>query len=151
MKGTKNHRTRRFKVSKWVMEYLREAWEIQQENAKRVQNYKNESGLVFTEENGRMLCKNTAIQAFKRMMENTSNPRVTSHALRRTFASIGVEAGKARAVQNALGHVRVRTTIRYVYPMEKDEKHLVRTMSEHYSPMLKTILGDEMNDKDCRI
>ena len=137
---TKNRKKRTFPIPDWTMRMINLALERQQKFKAIMPNYANELDLVFTYKDGRPLSKSKVNQKFRDIMSDTSCPTVSCHSLRRTFASLGAEMGYIIGVQHVLGHSDISTTVRYIYPIEGDARHLVQAMSEHYAPMLREIM-----------
>ena len=155
IRGTKNGRSRSFPVPDYVWDVFREVRRWQDEYEKEGNGYRNDEGLVFVSEQGKALSRIKMNQAMAEYMEGTQNPNVRCHALRRTYASIGAEMGEIHAVKHVLDHSDFRTTIRYIYPYQRDETHLVEIMEDHFLGMLRENgidrpgMSDKCSEKSC--
>ena len=134
---TKTKRNRTLRMPESAVLYLRREQERQRKQAEICPGWSNPDGLVFTDEKGRMFHEDRVREALREMMDGTEGERVTTHSLRRTAASTLAENLSLHAAQYYLGHTEWSTTMRYVYPDEKDMDHLLRTMGEYYSRQLE--------------
>lgn len=131
-KSTKTKVNRCITVPECALLYLKRQKEIQDQQKSSNPNWNNPNNLVFTDLDGKPFGRGATLYAFKRIMRDTSNPKVTLHSLRRTMASILAENVSIRSSQYYLGHVSQKTSIRYVYPSIKNVEHLVYTMDQHF-------------------
>lgn len=71
-----------------------------------------ESGLVFTREDGSPVHPTGFANVFERLVRSSGLPRLTVHGLRHTFATLALEAGvHPKKVQEILGHSSISVTI----------------------------------------
>ena len=70
-----------------------------------------DSGYVFTTESGLPLYPSNTYRRYKKLLERAGLPSISFHDLRRTFATLGLEAGiPVEQAQEALGHESIETT-----------------------------------------
>ena len=135
---TKNRRARTIQIPMSAEQYLRRELEKQQLNPAFYKKC-NPYGLVFTNNQGKMLRDRVVSNAFQKIMADTDGPHVTVHSLRRTAASILAETVSLHAAQYYLGHTTMSTTLRYVYPSAKDIQHLVEITGAYYEKLLEKV------------
>jgi integrase len=71
-----------------------------------------ESGLVFTRENGAPIHPHSLSQAFERHCEKAGLPPIRFHDLRHTYATVALSAGvHPKVVSERLGHSRIAITL----------------------------------------
>ena len=110
-----------------VIEMLKKERKDQERFKKIVPSYNNENDLVFALENGNHLPTGSVRNEFVRYLSDKDNP-VSFHSLRRTCASLIADNLSLKHAQFYLDHSSVKTSLLYVYPSMKDEKHLVDVM-----------------------
>lgn len=136
VRPTKNRRKRTFPVPDWVMKIIEIALDRQQKFRAMNPNYVNTLDLLFTTKEGRPLVQCKVSQKFREIMRDESGTVLSCHSLRRTFASLGAEMGYIMGVQHVLGHADISTTVKYIYPFERDAVQLVQMMDVHFEPMI---------------
>ncbi|MGG1518748.1 site-specific integrase [Paenibacillus oryzisoli] len=90
-----------------------------------------DSGYVFTRDDGKPYRVNSVTERFKEFLENNNLPRLRLHDLRHSFASILYDEGvDLLAISQALGHSDLSTTSRvYLHTFDKNHKNTVSAMS----------------------
>lgn len=91
--------------------------------------YEN-SGYVFTHEDGRPVRPNYASELFKKFIEDNGLPPITLHGLRHSFASIASSKGVPMYdIGKALGHSSPSTTGKiYTHLLDPDHKEMLEKM-----------------------
>lgn len=89
-----------------------------------------ESGYVFTHEDGRPVRPNYASDLFVRFIKENNLPPLTLHGLRHSFASIANSKGISMYdIGRALGHSSPSTTSRiYTHLLDPDHRDLLNTL-----------------------
>ncbi|MGM9608505.1 MAG: tyrosine-type recombinase/integrase [Oscillospiraceae bacterium] len=89
-----------------------------------------DSGYVFTHEDGRPVRPNYASDLFKKFIEDNDLPPLTLHGLRHSFASIANSKGiPMYDIGKALGHSSPSTTSEiYMHLMDQDHKGMLNKM-----------------------
>lgn len=83
-----------------------------------------QSGLVFTREDGSPVHPTSLANVFDRLVRSSGLPRLTVHGLRHTFATLALQAGEhPKKVQEVLGHSSISVTLN-IY------SHVVPSMAE---------------------
>lgn len=95
-----------------------------------------ESGLVFTEPNGKAIYATGLARRFEVFIARTGLPRIRFHDLRHTAASLMLSAGEhPKIVQERLGHSSISMTLdRY--------SHVTSTMQEAAAERLERLIRD---------
>ena len=136
---TKTGSTRTLKMPDSAVKILKRERSRQKHIAGKSADWSNPHNLVFTDEKGRMLGYNQISRAFQTIMGDSEENHVTIHSLRRTTASILAENVSMHAAQYYLGHAYAEVTLKYVYPSEKDQRHLADTVGEYYARLMKNL------------
>ena len=78
-------------------------------------------GLVFVHPDGRQITRDMIKRPFERLCKAAGVPRITPHDMRHSYASMLVSWGAPlNVVQMLLGHVDIKTTLRYAHCAPKD-------------------------------
>ncbi len=131
-KSTKTGLDRIITPPEIVFRYLERQKEIQEQQKINNPSWDNPDNFIFTNSKGKHFRRSSVEEYFRKIMDNTSNPSVDIHSLRRTTATILAENLSLNAVQYYLGHLRRQTSVRYIYPSEKGIEHLTKIMAEHF-------------------
>ena len=108
----KNGKERTFKVAPSVMNLLREERVLQNQRKLIAGQVWNDSPLVFTNQIGQGLPRNTVYEHFKRAADTAGRPDARFHDLRHTFACSALENGiSPKTVSEMLGHASVAFTL----------------------------------------
>ena len=130
--NTKTKVDRCITVPECAFYYFEKQREFQEHQRANNPNWNNPDNLVFTDEDGNALKRNTISLAFRRIMKTNSNPNVTLHSLRRTTATFLAENVSMMAAQYYLGHVDRNSSMSYIYPSSKNMDQLIDVMSKHF-------------------
>lgn len=89
-----------------------------------------DSGYVFTHEDGRPVRPNYASELFTKFISDNGLPPLTLHGLRHTFASIANSKGiPVYNISKALGHSSTATTSKiYTHLLDQDHKEMLQSM-----------------------
>ena len=101
-------------ISESAVKELKQFRIEQMEDQLKLQSYKNEYGLVFTEIDGSPISPNKFSYQFKRLIKRSGIERnIRLHDLRHTVASFLLNASDSnpKAVQELLGHSNISTTL----------------------------------------
>ena len=134
---TKTRRVRTLRMPQYAVKILQRQRKLQEMAESMNPNWQNPEGLIFTDKIGRMLTRESIENGFHEIMENCEGSYVTLHSLRRTTASVLAETVSMHAAQYYLGHAAAGTTLQYVYPREKDMRHLVQTMGDYFEKRME--------------
>lgn len=95
-----------------------------------------DTGYMFTTEDGSPLRPDAVTQAFNEHVKAAELPRIVLHGLRHSHATIGLAAGESvKVMQERLGHRNIRTTLGYT--------HVLPGMQERAAANVeRLILGD---------
>lgn len=93
----------------------------------------NDSGYVFTHEDGRPVRPNYASELFTKFIKDHGLPPITLHGLRHSFASIANAKGISMYdIGRAMGHSTPSTTSKiYTHLLDVDHRDMLETMWEH--------------------
>ena len=131
-KSTKTRLDRKITIPECAVYYFEQQKDIQECQKIFYPKWNNQYNLVFTDNKGQAFNRLSVSQCFKNIMEDTSNPSVTLHSLRRTTATILAENVSMLASQYYLGHIDHSSTSNYVYPASKNTEQLVNIMAKHF-------------------
>lgn len=97
--------------------------------AKLGEDYQN-SGYVFTHEDGRPVCPNYASELFTKFVRDNGLPPLTLHGLRHSFASSANAKGiPMYDIGKALGHSSPSTTSKiYTHLLNRDHEEMLKKM-----------------------
>lgn len=121
---TKNSKPRRITPASFVMEQLRRQQIRQAEWKLAAGSVWENSGLVFTDEIGHHLARETVYSNFKRLAAAIGRPDARFHDLRHTYAVSSLRAGDdVKTLQDTLGHYTASFTLDvYGHVMEEMKK-----------------------------
>lgn len=108
-----------------MSESLKSAFEEQrtrqEENRAQDPGYRNAADLVFTDQSGARLVKQTVYTDFKKFVTEIGCPQVRLHDLRHTYAVLNLKAGvDPKTLSESLGHSSVSFTLdKYAYVTEE--------------------------------
>ena len=136
---TKTGRNRTLRMPETAILLLKREHRMQERLAAQNPGWDNPARLIFTDTKGGMLSYNTVQCSFAELMKNTDGPKVSLHSLRRTTASVLAENASMHAAQYYLGHVSSSSTLTYIYPNEKDQRHLADTVGNYYAKLMKDL------------
>lgn len=131
----KNGKTRTISPAPIVFDVLKRVKAEQAANAlKNGSAYKNENGLVFTNEIGGHLCQPTVLKHFKQRVTAIGLPDIRFHDMRHSFATISLENGDdIKTVSENLGHATVAFTLDvYGHVTDKMKKDSADRMQAYY-------------------
>lgn len=134
---TKNSKPRRITPAPFVMEQLRRHKVAQSECRLSAGELWEDSGLVFTNEIGRHLARETIYSNFKRLAAGIGRPDARFHDLRHTYAVSSLRAGDdVKTLQENLGHHTAAFTLdRYGHVMEEMKKASAARMNDFISSL----------------
>ena len=94
-----------------------------------------DSGFVFTTKNGDPRYPSNVYAQYKKLLKQTGLPDITLHDLRRTWATLSVEAGvRIEQAQEALGHESIETTKNiYVTAVPALARRAFETFDEYFT------------------
>ncbi|MBY9078931.1 tyrosine recombinase XerC [Paenibacillus sp. CGMCC 1.18879] len=115
-----------------IYELLRKTQVNQAEYKKILGKDYNDSGYVFTREDGTPYRVNTVTEQFSDFLKKHKLPKIRLHDLRHTFASILHSEGvDLKSISEALGHSDIGTTNKiYTHIFDKTHKDTLSTMSK---------------------
>ena len=130
---TKTNGSRRpVRLSPDVVDLLRQVKGTQQLQQIEYGSLWNNTGYVFTNQDGSPIIPDQITQDFARIIKRNGLPHLTFHGLRHTFATLGLKKGiNPKVVSEALGHSKVGITLdiySHVIPAMQDE--LVNAVSD---------------------
>jgi excisionase family DNA binding protein len=132
-KDTKNDSSHRVLFMHPVLEdaLVRERAKQEQFRSELGDAYQN-SGYVFTHEDGRPIRPNYATKLFTQFIQDNDLPTITLHGLRHSFASIANAAGiPMYDIGRALGHSSTATTSKiYTHLLDQDHQSMLTKMWE---------------------
>ncbi|WP_312085151.1 site-specific integrase [Exiguobacterium sp.] len=106
-----------------------ERWRFEQRTWLHEHGAQNEQDLVFTLTNGQYIYDAFATRTFKRLLEETDLPSITSHTLRHTYATLLIQEGlPLTGVQAMLGHANLSTTVQTYLHVTDEMKDRTRTL-----------------------
>lgn len=106
-----------------------ERWRFEQRTWLHAHGADNEQDLVFTLANGQYIYDAYATRTFKRLLEDTDLPSITSHTLRHTYATLLIQEGlPLTGVQAMLGHANLSTTVQTYLHVTDEMKDRTRTL-----------------------
>jgi len=111
--STKTKQARNIYVPEYVIAYLRDEKRKQNEHKIRAgSEWHNESGLVFTREDGSPMPHRTIENAFVRIRTRLGHPEITLHTLRKTFITNEERAGTdVKTIASMAGHSTTGITL----------------------------------------
>lgn len=108
----KNRKGRRLALDAATVEKLGEHAARQTEELEAWGDASEDSGLVFTKENGEGLRPAQVSRLFRRLSEEAELPRIRLHDLRHSYAVAALESGEhPKVVSERLGHANVQITL----------------------------------------
>lgn len=108
----KNDKSRTITPAPWVMALLRRHRAKQNEQRLKVGPIWEDSGLVFTNEQGRHLATHTVYKAFKSVVASIGRPDARFHDLRHSYAVAAIRSGDdIKTVQGNMGHATAAFTL----------------------------------------
>jgi integrase len=112
---TKTRDERTTYLAEGVADAFRRQWERQQQQRQQAGSAWQMTGLVFTDDQGRMLNPRGTSRRFKALATRAGLPLdFTFHSLRHSAATFLIKQGEQqRTVMEVLGHKNIRTTARY--------------------------------------
>lgn len=109
------------------------AWKTEQEaDAKKKGSfYKNPEGLLFTQENGSLMCPDSVTTYLRRFSEKNNLPHINPHKFRHTMASMLIFNNvDVASVSRRLGHSQISTTTDiYCHVIEEADKQSADILS----------------------
>ena len=110
--STKNGKSRLISPAPFVMDLLRKQKILQAEQRLAAGQYWTDTGLVFTNADGRSIARSTMIKHFKRAAAEIGFPKLRVHDLRHSYAVASLQAGDdIKTVQENLGHATAAFTL----------------------------------------
>ena len=104
--------TRTVPMMNCLEEILKEHYNKQLENKRRLKKAYNKLNMVFCREDGTPLDPDTVLAKYHKLAENAGVKKCTFHALRHTFATRALESGmNVKVVSKILGHSSVEFTL----------------------------------------
>ena len=113
-----------------IEDVLRREQEKQEGYRKALGADYQDSGYVFTHEDGRPVRPNYASELFTKFISDNGLPPLTLHGLRHTFASIANSKGiPVYNISKALGHSSTATTSKiYTHLLDQNHKEMLQSM-----------------------
>ena len=111
-----------------IEDLLKREKEKQESYKQALGNGYQDSGYVFTHEDGRPVRPNYASDLFKKFIEDNNLPPLTLHGLRHSFASIANSKDiPMYDIGKALGHSSPSTTSRiYAHLLDRDHEEILK-------------------------
>lgn len=135
----KNDKSRIITPAPWVMELLKHHKATQAEQRLRAGSLWENSGLVFTDEQGNHLKEFTVYRRFKEAAAAIGRPDARFHDLRHSYAVAAIRAGDdIKTVQGNLGHATAAFTLD-VYG------HVTDQMKQASAQRMETFIKDVLN------
>ena len=112
---------------------LLEAWKTQQEADAKEKGafYNNPEGLLFTQDNGSLMCPDSVTTYLRRFSEKNNLPHINPHKFRHTMASMLIFNNvDVASVSRRLGHSQISTTTDiYCHVIEEADKQSADILS----------------------
>jgi integrase len=131
-KDPKNESSKRIiAVPAEVMELLKTYKKWQNEERLKMGELWEESGRVFTQENGKPMFPDTPSKWFAKFIKKHNLPHITFHGLRHTNATLLISQGTdIKTVSKRLGHAETSTTLNiYSHAIEKADREAAEKLS----------------------
>ena len=141
--AVKTRRGRKIRLPETAISYIEAAGALQREYEKN-DDYRNESNLVFTNENGAPLSYTNISRKLEEIALRLHRPDLTNHTLRHTYMTVSARCGENLSeIQNEVGHGYSSDVITEYLHQTDDSRHESAVRRQEYLTKIMKRYGAE--------